>query len=454
MSRTENVDVVVVGGGPAGSTVGGLLAKAGRTVLILERETFPRYHIGESMVSGMAPLMEELGLIEELDARFQHKSGITLRWGRDPEPWRSDFSAAFSSAGSHFTHAWHVTRSEFDELMLDNARKLGAMVHEAAQVTGILRDEAGRVTGVAYTQDGETHRATARFVVDASGQARLLTRELTHTSWQEDLRNVAVWTYFDSYTPIEYKDDILVEAIPSGGWVWGIPLSDTRLSMGYVLSAEKLAEQTRGGRTQRDVFLDCLKNSHVAKTMVDVEALGELRTTRDWSHVCDTFHGPGWVAVGDAAAFIDPLFSSGVWLGTSGAWLAARALDAALGDQGREEQALERFDALYRQLYKDILAYVRFFMDPTRLREEYEERAREIANMVTQSSRVGFISMISGVSAVADVVDFDPMSLEEVEDVLQEWDEQIAASREAGEGGGERSRAQEVKASHKAHPVR
>ncbi|MFE9781104.1 NAD(P)/FAD-dependent oxidoreductase [Streptomyces sp. NPDC005775] len=447
MSRTESVDVVVVGGGPAGATAGSLLAKAGHTVLILERETFPRYHIGESMVSGMAPLMEELGLVEELDARFRPKSGITLRWGRDPEPWRSDFSAAFSATGSHFTHAWHVTRSEFDELMLDNARKLGAMVHEAAQVTKVLQDETGRVTGVAYTQDGETHQVTARFVVDASGQGRLLTRQLTETSWQEDLRNVAVWTYFDSYTPIEDKDDILVEAIQGGGWVWGIPLSETKLSMGYVLPAEMLAEQTRGGRTQRDVFLDCLKDSHVAKKMVDVAALGDLSTTRDWSHVCDTFHGPGWAAVGDAAAFIDPLFSSGVWLGTSGAWLAARALDAALKDEGREEQVLERFDSLYRQLFKDILAYVRFFMDPTRLREEYEERAREIGNMVTQSSRVGFVSMISGVSAVADVVDFDPMSAEEVEGVMQEWDEQAAASQEAGEGDEERSLAQEAHAS-------
>ncbi|MFE9306343.1 hypothetical protein ACIQCF_12530 [Streptomyces sp. NPDC088353] len=130
----------------------------------------------------------------------------------------------------------------------------------------------------------------------------------------------------------------------------------------------------------------------------------------------------------DSAAFIDPLFSSGVWLGTSAAWLAARAIGAALEDAEQEQLALERFDALYRQMFKDILAYVRFFMDPTRLREEYEERALQIQNMVTQNSRVGFISMISGVSAIADVVDFDPMNVEDVEDVMQDWDEQTAAA--------------------------
>ncbi|MBP0452196.1 MULTISPECIES: NAD(P)/FAD-dependent oxidoreductase [unclassified Kitasatospora] len=428
--ETENYDVVVVGGGPTGSTSGALLAKAGHRVLILERERFPRYHIGESLVTGMTPLMEELGLVEELDARYQRKSGISLRWGKDPQPWRSDFSAA----GSTYDHAWHVTRSDFDELMLDNARKLGAEVREEAHVTEVLRDADGTVTGVVYTHAGRTRQVDSRFVVDASGQNRTVARKLTETQWQEDLRNVAIWGYYDNYTPLEDPNDILVEAIEGGGWMWGIPLSKTELSLGYVLSVEKLSEATRQGLSQREVFAQGLEASIMARTMVDAEASVELRTARDWSHLSDRFFGPGWAAVGDAAAFIDPLFSSGVWLGTSGAWLAARAIDVALTDPANEVHALERFEAVYRQLFSDILSYVRFFMDPNRLREEYMQRAQEITHVYTKSSRVGFMALISGIGAVADLVNFDPMGMEGLQEIMLER-QKIAAERAAAAVG-------------------
>ncbi|MFD9304457.1 NAD(P)/FAD-dependent oxidoreductase [Streptomyces sp. NPDC060048] len=428
MTDIQSYDVVVVGGGPAGSTIGGLLARSGHRVLILEREKFPRYHIGESLVTGMTPLMEELGLVEELDRRFQHKSGISLRWGQDPQPWRSDFS----STGSIYSHAWHVTRSEFDELMLDNARTLGATVLEEAHVTEVLGADSGAVTGLVYTHGGERFQVDSRYVVDASGQSRVVARRTTETQWQDDLRNVAIWGYYDTFTPIEHGDDILCEAIEGGGWMWGIPLSKDKLSMGLVLPAEQLTELLRQGLSQRDIYLRGLAASNIAKTMVNADdTQTELNTARDWSHLSDTFHGPGWVAVGDAAAFVDPLFSSGVWLGSSGAWLAARALNVALADPANATHALQRFDGVYRQLFKDILTYVRFFMDPNRLREEYMQRAQEVTQMYTTSSRVGFIALISGIGAVADLVDFDPMGMEGLVEVMTERTEQAKARMEA-----------------------
>lgn len=428
-------DVIVVGGGPAGSTIAGLLAKKGRRVFLMERESFPRYHIGESMVTGMIPVMEELGVVEELEKRFQHKSGINLVWGKDPQPWRSDFSAT----GGMYDHSWHVRRDEFDKLLLDNARALGVEVVEEAQVTEVLQDTGGRVNGVAYRHAGGQHTVRGRFVVDASGQNRTLTRKLTGITWQEDLRNVAVWGYTEEYTPQEFPDDILVEAIEGGGWMWGIPLAGSKLSIGYVLPVERMTELTRQGRTQQEVFAQGLASSRIARTMVDVSTVGELRTTRDWSHICDRFHGPGWVAVGDSAAFIDPLFSSGVWLGTSAAWLASRALDAALDNPAEEDQALERFDATYRQLYHDILAYVRYFMDPNRLREEYMERAQAIGRTYIENSAVGFITLISGIKSLPEVVSFDPMGEKGIAEVMERRARMVADAKEAAgrqEAGG------------------
>lgn len=434
MSETAQFDVIVIGGGPAGSTLAGLLAKRGRSVLVLERESFPRYHIGESLVTGMIPVMEELGVVDELEARFQRKTGINLVWGKDPQPWRTDFSAT----GGVYDHSWHVRRDEFDQILLDNARKLGATVLEQATVNEVEQDADGTVTGVVYTHAGAKQRVAASYTVDASGQSRVLTRKLTEVTFQEDLRNVAVWSYFKRFTPLEAPDDILVEAIDGGGWMWGIPLSETELSLGYVLPASQLAEATAQGRSRTDVFLEGLAGSRIARTMVDPADAGDMHTARDWSHISDRFFGRGWAAVGDAACFIDPLFSSGVWLGTSGAWMAARALDAVLDDPSCEEQALGRFNDTYQQLYSDILAYVRFFMDPTRLREEYMERAQGVGRMYVENSRVGFISLISGIKALPELVSFDPMGVEGVQEVMQERAaraEAAKAAREAAEAG-------------------
>lgn len=406
MSELPQYDVVVVGGGPAGSTTAALLAKRGRQVLLLERESFPRYHIGESMITGVIPVMEELGVIDELEARFQKKYGVSLVWGIDSEPWR----ASFGQTG-RYDHSWHVVRSEFDLLLLNTARKHGVEVKEEAQVTEVVSGEDGAVHGVVYHHDGEKHRATARFVVDASGQSRTVSRKLTTVSWQEDLRNVAVWNYFSPYTPLPdgRQGDILVESVKSGGWIWGIPVSETKLSLGHVLPAHQLTALTADGTTHAQLFEKAVADSVVAKTMIAGSTpTDQLRTARDWSHVCERFHGPGWLSVGDAAGFIDPLFSQGVWLGTSGAWMAARALDAALTSPADTEQALGRYEQVYRVLFDEFLSFIRFFYDPNKLREIYMERATQGVKDANGNLKVGFITLISGIKALPNITNFDP----------------------------------------------
>ncbi|MFI6336939.1 NAD(P)/FAD-dependent oxidoreductase [Streptomyces sp. NPDC050535] len=413
MSETKQYDVLVVGGGPAGSTTAALLAKAGRDVLLLERERFPRYHIGESLITGVTPVMDALGLIDELDARFQWKYGVTLVWGSEPEPWRISFGQA-----GLYDHSWHVVRSEFDQLLLNKARELGVEVREEAQVTEVLTGENGEVRGVAYKHGGEKHRVAARFVVDASGQSRAVSRNLADVSWQNDLRNVAVWSYFSPYKPLPdgNQGDILVESVKGGGWLWGIPVTGEKLSLGHVLPVDQMTAKTADGRSQQQVFEDAVAASEVAQWMIaGGERVDAVRTIRDWSHVCEQFHGPGWLTVGDAAGFIDPLFSQGVWLGTSGAWMAARALDAALENPADTARALDRYQTVYRQLFDEFLSFVRFFYDPTRIRKMYMERAQQMARVPRDNLQGGFASMISGIQALPDVTGFDPLGTESLQ---------------------------------------
>lgn len=407
----QEFDVIVVGGGPAGSTVATLLAQRGRKVLVLEREEFPRFHVGESLISGMVPLMRELGVEEELNSRYQWKYGVTLRWGNDPNLWRTAFGDA-----SPFDHSWHVDRGSFDKLLLDNAAKLGVRVVQKAKVSAAVTDpDSDRIIGVRWTHEGTSQSARAQFVVDASGQSRVLSRHLTDVHWQSDLRNVAIWRYYDGYKRLTDPDDILIEAVPEvGGWLWGIPLSADRLSVGYVAAADEVGVKLAAGRTQEDLWEAALDESTEASAMLaPAKQFGDQHTARDFSHAAHTFHGPGWLAVGDAAAFVDPLFSSGVWLGTSGAWLAARALDACLDNPEATPMAMVRFEEVYRRIVEDILEYVRYFSDPHRNKEDYLEKA-EAAMVAYTGHQVGFISLISGLTALPGLLNFDPLADEAV----------------------------------------
>ncbi len=420
VNSTEQFDVVVIGGGPAGSATAGLLAMRGHRVLVLEREKFPRYHIGESLITGSFLAIEDLGLCERLDQMgFTKKYGGTLLWGNNVRPaagWRalgpSDSGAGrntwefrFTEA-SNYEYAYQVRRADFDALLLGRARELGARVIEEAVVKAPVF-EGNRVVGVTYAQKGEEAERTAgcRLLVDASGQGRVLARQFDLVGWHDDLRNIAVWTYFQGCR--QYRGtragDTLTENRPRG-WFWFIPLSDGTVSVGYVTPVE---EFKKSGQSPSELFEAELSRGEEVKALTEgAVRVSGFRSIRDWSYTCDRFYGPGWALVGDAAAFIDPLLSTGVTLALRGAKGLAEAADQALADPAGEERWLGQYEGSYRQFLSSLLEFVRFFYDRSRHKEEYWDKAQEsIDPQKLRSRKADFATMLSGLTGISEIFD-------------------------------------------------
>lgn len=398
---STDFDVVVVGGGPCGSTVSTLVATQGHRVLLLEKERFPRYQIGESLLpSTVGGICKLLGVTEQLEAaNFMPKRGGTFRWGRNPEPWTFAFAISSKFAGDAST-AYQVERMRFDEILLDNARDKGVEVREEASVADVLT-EGDRVTGVRYTDAaGTSHEVTARYVVDASGnKSRIQSRVGGQRVYSEFFRNLALFGYFEGgkRMPAPNQGNILAVAFEAG-WFWYIPLTDTLTSVGAVLMPEAL-DRARGNKEQAllELIGSCPLIAEYLEdaTRVTEGPYGEVRVRKDYSYIQEKFWHPGLVLAGDAACFIDPVFSSGVHLATYSGLLAARSVNTALAGGVDETALFDEFEVRYRKEYARFHDFLVAFYDMHQDEDSYFWSARKVTATAPTAAE-SFVELVGG----------------------------------------------------------
>lgn len=414
MPTQDTFDLIVIGGGPAGSTASTLVALEGHRVLLLEKERFPRYQIGESLLPlTIHGICRMLGVWEEIKgAGFVPKFGGVFRWGSREEPWHFTFGTARDLEQAGAGYAYQVERSRFDQILLENARRRGVDVREQHAVVHPLLD-GGRVSGVRFVDAaGREGTARARFVIDGSGAASPLHRHVGERVHSEFFRNVALFCYFRNAKrmPGDQAGSVLSAAFKDG-WFWFIPLSDTLTSVGAVIAREHAETfQQDHESTMRNFVASCplIRQLLAPAARVTEGPYGRFRVRADYSYTNTRFWRQGLVLVGDAACFIDPIFSSGVHLATYSALLAARSVNTVLRGDVDEPRAFAEFERRYRAEFENVYAFLVSFYDVHQHEQSYFWRARKILG-TSERANEAFVRLISGFSTVESTI-FDNAS--------------------------------------------
>jgi flavin-dependent dehydrogenase len=361
MLLPEKADVLVVGGGPAGSVVSTQLARRGYDVVLVDKAFHPRETVGESVLPPAWQYFDRLGVSEEIERRgFVKKAGGIVDWaGRITEIRFRDF--AYKRPGLH------VERADLDHLLLENSRKSGVRVFEGVRAES-FRQTAADATEVAIAGGGGPvdHSITCRFMVDATGQSCLAARQTGGRGLDDDFRFVSIWGYFANSDYVGAEGVVypfekvrtnppmtFVSHCGGWGWIWHIPMREST-SVGLVVAVDDYKRDVARHSSLEDYFMaTCLSTRFLGRLLAKAERVnGPLRMIRDFSYLPENVAGPGYFVIGDAAGFVDPIFSIGYVIALYSGELAAWAIDRSLKQPAATETSRKLFEHQMRGRYE------------------------------------------------------------------------------------------------------
>jgi flavin-dependent dehydrogenase len=409
-----STQVLVIGGGPAGSIAATLLVQEGFDVTLLEKDIFPRYHVGESLLPSCLEILDLIGAREKIEAHgFILKKGGYFAWGKDA--WVLNFDQL------RHPYGYQVVRSEFDQELLEHAKSQGVKVYEGTEVKTLSfdGDRPRSATWAEVANKENTGEIAFDFLIDASGRAGIMAnRYLKNRHIHEAFQNVATWGYWQGTIHMDFAPSgaLAVGSLPYG-WLWAIPIHDGTSSVGLVQHKTSFKEKRQQGKSLEDMLMEAIAECPLIADLLQsgtyIKERG-LRTEQDFSYMSDDLSGPGYFLVGDAACFIDPLLSTGVHLATHAAMLAAASIASALRGDVTEEQARMFFEHSYRHAYLRLMVIISGLYQQYNGKDAYFWQAQQLThNDYSDPTALNeaFMFVVSGMEDLKDIEEAVPQQL-------------------------------------------
>ena len=346
-------DVAIIGGGPAGSTAATLLARAGRRVIVFEREKFPRFHIGESLLPFSIQTFDRLGVREKLDRTFLPKFGGEIMAACGTRGVKFYFKDGFRSQRDR---AYQVTRSDFDKLLLDHSCENGAEVREETEVK-VVDFDADQVKIEIENSSGTRSRIEARYLLDCSGRQTILGSFFNLKKTYDHLQKFSVFAHYENIDRLPGRDATLIRMVRGlDRWFWMIPLTDTRTSVGVVMDTATFRAAKLAPEPALEKFI--AEQPLMSERMKNAIRVSPVYSAGDYSYRNTRLSGDRWLLAGDAAGFIDPVFSSGVFLAIMSAERAADTLDEVLRDESERRRLFAKYSRSVNRIMDIYLTFV------------------------------------------------------------------------------------------------